>query len=281
MKKILVPTDFSATARCALAYAQQLAATMMDEEPSIDVVHLYLPATAAEYPNIVPPIAEFLETREKMLAEFIEETRKNCKGSTEAGIALKANLLIGFPADEIVRLSPNYDLIVMGTTGESDLLDNMFGSVSSHVARKSKCPVILVPKGVEFKPLEQVLYASNYESADANVIHALADFNQHFKAKLHFVHVRNEKETVPFQKTREEIFGELFAQGEPEYAFEIEEIDGEDVTESINAFAVDKSIDLVVMVARKRSFWDGFFHRSQTRRMALNTKLPLMVFHLE
>jgi nucleotide-binding universal stress UspA family protein len=279
MKKILVPTDFSATARCALAYAQYLAAEM--EDVHIDVVHLYLPATAAEYPNIVPPIAEFLEAREKMLHEFVEETKKSCEGSIAVALPVKANLLIGFPADEIVRLSPTYDLIVMGTTGESDILDNMFGSVSSHVARKSKCPVILVPKGVEFKPLEQILYASNYESADSNVIHALMDFNQLFNAKLHFIHVRNAQEAVPFNKTKEEIFSELFSKGEPEFAFEIEEIEGEDVTESINTFAVDKSIDLVVMVARKRSFWDSFFHRSQTRRMALNTKMPLMVFHVE
>ncbi|MBK6948528.1 MAG: universal stress protein [Haliscomenobacter sp.] len=65
MKKILVPTDFSATAKCAMTYAQILAAEI--EGGQIDVVHLYLPATAAEYPNIVPPIPEFVEAREKCL----------------------------------------------------------------------------------------------------------------------------------------------------------------------------------------------------------------------
>lgn len=277
MKKILVPTDFSATAKCAMTYAQILAAKM--EGGQIDVVHLYLPATAAEYPNIVPPIPEFVEAREKMLTEFVEENCKSFEGGVATSLKVNKNLLVGFPADEIVRISSGYDLIVMGTTGESDLLDELFGSVSSHVARKAKCPVILVPKGIEFNPIHHILYASNYESADENMVHALLDFNQHFKATIHFVHVREEGDTE-FAQSKEDIFNELFTKGEPPFGFEIEEVEGANVSEALNRYAEEKGINLVVMVARKRSFWDNFFHRSQTKRMALNTKLPLMVLHL-
>jgi len=275
MKKILVPTDFSATARGAMEYALKLSGTMKDVQ--IDVVHLYLPATAAEYPNIVPPIAEMMEAREKMLADFAEEAKK---GGPQ-GISVKPNLLIGFPADEIVRISSAYDLIVIGATGESDVLDNMFGSVSSHVARKSKCPVILVPKGTTFKPLENILYASNYESADTGMIRSLIDFNRQFGAKLHFVHVRSENPADDFEKTRYHIFKDLFEQEEPGFAFEIEEIEGGDVTTALNAFVEKAEIDLVVMVVKKRGFWDGIFHRSQTRQMALNAHKPIMMLHLE
>ena len=275
MKKILVPTDFSATARCAMEYALKLSGAMKDVQ--IDVVHLYLPATAAEYPNIVPPIAEMMEAREKMLADFAEEAKK---GGPQ-GISVKPNLLIGFPADEIVRISSAYDLIVIGATGESDVLDNMFGSVSSHVARKSKCPVILVPKGTTFKPLENILYASNYESADTGMIRSLIDFNRQFGAKLHFVHVQSENPADDFEKTRNHIFKDLFEQEEPGFAFEIEEIEGGDVTTALNAFVEKAEIDLVVMVVKKRGFWDGIFHRSQTRQMALNATKPIMMLHLE
>lgn len=278
MKKILVPTDFSATAQCALAYARTLAVKL--EGAQIDVVHLYLPATAAEYPNIVPPIPEFIEAREKLLAEFVEVSQKNCGSEVEAAVPVQAQLVIGFPADEIVRMSEEYDMIVMGTTGESDVLDEVFGSVSSHVARKAKCPVLLIPKGVAFKQVGHILYASNYESADKRMITALTDFNKIFQATLHFVHVRDEEDKSQV-KSRDEIFNDLFLKGDPGYGFEFEDIEGEDVSEALNTYAVDKGIDLVVMVARKRSFWENFFHRSKTKHMALNAKLPLMVLHLE
>ena len=169
----------------------------------------------------------------------------------------------------------------MGATGESDLLDNMFGSVSSHVARKSKCPVILVPKGTTFNPIEQILYACNFESVDKQMIQAMLDFNRIFGAKLHFVHVRSENENGDFEKTREFIFNLLTENGMPDFAFEIEEIEGEDITKAIHTYAEKAKVDLIVMVAKKRSFWDGLFHRSQTRKMALNAKLPLMMLHLE
>ncbi len=128
MKKILVPTDFSATAYSALAYALEFSRTT--EDAQIDVVHMYLPATSAEYPNIVPPIAELMEAQEKMLANFAAEVLKDQSVTTP----VKTQLVIGFPADEIVRLSAEYDLVVVGATGQSDALDNMFGSISSHVA---------------------------------------------------------------------------------------------------------------------------------------------------
>jgi nucleotide-binding universal stress UspA family protein len=279
MKKILVPTDFSATAQCAMAYALDLSEKI--EGATIDVVHMYLPATAAEYPNIVPPIAELLEAREKMLVEFGEAARKSLSGDVAIATPVKTELIVGFPADEIVRLSAAYDLIVIGATGESDLLDNMFGSVSSHVARKSKCPVILVPKGTAFEPIEQIFYASNFESVDLGMIKKMVEINELFGAKVHFVHVRTESDGDGFEKSQEFIFNSLTEKGDPGFAFEIEEIEGGDVTAAINAYTSKTDIDLVVMVAKKRSFWDGLFHRSQTRKMALNAVKPLMLLHLE
>lgn len=276
MKKILVPTDFSTTAQCALAYARTFAARL--EGAQIDVVHLYLPATAAEYPNIVPPIPEFLEAREKMLAEYLEKSNEECQSSPAGSVPVKAQLAIGFPADEIVHLSAEYDLIVMGTTGESDVLDEVFGSVSSHVARNAKCPVLLIPKGMDFKEVRHIMYASNYESADKQMIDSLTSFNSLFQATLHFVHVRDE-EDKNHPKTKEEIIGDLFADGSPDFGFEFEDIEGADVSEALGTYAQQHAIDLVVMVARKRSFWESFFHRSKTKHMTLHAKLPLMVFH--
>ncbi|MCB9081625.1 MAG: universal stress protein [Lewinellaceae bacterium] len=276
MKKILVPTDFSDTAKCALGYARHLAELWPDA--AIDVVHLYLPATAAEYPNIVAPVPELIKAREDSLKLFLQESEADCAGQVAVKIPVNAELRIGFPADEIVAESSNYDLIVMGTTGENDLLDNLFGSVSSLVARKASCPVILVPRLVEFSPINHILFASNYESAEDKMLDKLIAFNESFKATVHFVHVREEKDQS-YSRTMEDIFQDLFRKGEPSFAFEMDEVVGESISDALNTYSEEKHIDLVVMVARKRSFWDNFFHRSQTKRMALNTKLPLMVLH--
>ncbi len=278
MKKILVPTDFSQAARCAFFYARKLASASGGGQ--LKVVHIFMPAVEAEYPNMVPPVTEYLKVREDMLREFVDEC---CQEDDPAGlqsVTIERELLIGFPAEEIARISEDYDMIVMGTTGESDLLNKMFGSVSSAVAKRAECPVILVPKDMDFRGFSHILYASNYESVDEKMLAKLLAFNQQFGACIHFVHVR-EEEKGDFEKNKEEIFEELFENGEPSFSFQMAEVEGHSVAEGLNQYAKENRIDLVVMVNRKRSFWETFFHKSQTKEMALHAHLPLMILHLK
>lgn len=279
MKNILVPTDFSETAKCAFFYAHKMAETLGGA--NIKLVHVFMPAVESEYPNFVPPVSEFLKVREDMLAEFREETCGEIKNGPDTNIEVEQELLIGFPADEISRISPDYDFIVMGTTGDSDLLNKIFGSVSSAVARRADCPVILIPRNMEFKGFDHILYASNYESAEDEMIEAVLDFNRPFHACIHFVHVReNGEKEEKYRKSKEEIFEELFEEGEPDFSFQMAEVDSDSVEEGLNAYVEKNGIDLAVMVNQRRRFWDNFLHKSQTKRMALTTRIPLMVLHV-
>ncbi|MDX1666249.1 MAG: universal stress protein, partial [Saprospiraceae bacterium] len=179
-------------------------------------------------------------------------------------------------------LASDYDYVVMGSTGETDFLDRVFGSVSAGVAKRAHCPVILVPKKIRFAGINQILYASNYESVDHGTLEQLLKFNKKFKAHIHFVHIRPKgKEDDDFDRAAEDIFEELFAEGDPPFAFDISEIDGEEVASALSKYADENKIDLVIMVSRHRSFWESIFHKSQTKKMAMSARLPLMVLQLE
>ncbi|MCO6476288.1 MAG: universal stress protein [Phaeodactylibacter sp.] len=276
MKKILVPTDFSDTSRNALYYAIELVKHL--EAESIDIVHVFLPETAGEA-DFIPPVAQLMESRKEMLQTFVRDSLG------EAGpcpCPVKHEILVGFPGDEITQASEDYDMVVMGTTGQSGVLEKIFGSVSSSVSQRAHCPVLLVPHNARFQPIRHIVYASNYESADQEMVDKLEKFNRPFKAHIHFVHVRREKkESARFAKAKEEIFRELFKEGEPDFAFEVAEVENEDVAEGLSQYADDNKADLAVMVTRHRSIWQSLLHRSQTKRMALATHIPLMVLHLD
>ncbi|MEN0005735.1 MAG: universal stress protein, partial [Bacteroidota bacterium] len=202
------------------------------------------------------------------------------EATVAAHIEIDSQVLLGFAVEEIVAASEEYDLVVMGTTGENGMLEQIFGSVSNNTSRKAKCPVILVPNGHTFDGLDRILYASNYESAEDDMVEQIIDFNKTFQANLHFVHVREGKDEN-FAKSKTEIFEELFEDGEPEFAFEIEEIQAESVSEGLNEYALENKVDLVVMVNKKRSWWERWFNPSATRAMAFATHTPLMVLHWE
>jgi nucleotide-binding universal stress UspA family protein len=272
MKKILVPTDFSDTAKDAFRYACQLAGQY--ESAHLKVIHAYTPEVEADYPNIVPPVTELLEARKEMLNNFL----KSC--TPAANTTVESDIIVGFAVEEICAASEKFDFVVMGTTGESGILEKVFGSISNSTSRKACCPVILVPKGHQFSGFNHVLYASNYESAEDDMVEQIIDFNDAFKATVHFVHVRDDHDKENFDKTKEEIFEELFEDGEPSFAFEIEEVHAESVSEGLNQYALNHNIDLVVMVNKKRTWWERWFNPSQTRSMAFATHTPMMVLHL-
>ncbi len=266
IKNILVPTDFSENAKNAFFYAEALAKIL---NANLKVVHVFMPSAESEYPNFVPPVADYLKVREQMLRDFMKEV--------DPSGALTSEVLIGFPADELVSVSKDYDMIVMGTTGAGGLLHKLFGSVSSNCAQRAHCPVLLVPKGATFKPFRVILYASNYESADPELIEKLMEFNEQFRATVHFVHVRTEESR--FDKTKEEIFEELFEHGEPPFSFHMAETNAATVAEGLSDYALVHQADLTVMAHRHRNFWEGIFHKSATKAFAMATQIPVLVFH--
>lgn len=276
IKRILFPTDFSETALQAFRYAHALAQSFGEVE--IKIVHVFMPAIESEYPNFAPPVAEYMKSREEMLQNFVEECRQQEEGDIALQIA--SELLIGFPAEEIVKQGEAFDLIVMGTTGQTHPLDRIFGSVSSAVARRSDQPVLLVPHKAAFRQMKHILYATNYESANETTIEQLMDFNANFNACIHFVHVREDGENN-YNKTKEDVFDELLGEGEIGFSFEMADIEGESVVESLGEYAKEHAIDLVVLVNQRRNFWESIFHKSQTKEMALTTHIPMLVYHVD
>lgn len=275
MNNILVPVDFSDTAANAVRYALQFAARQ--GQPAIKVVYVFMPQVDSEYPNFIPPMTEFSKLRHQMLDEFIAGIENT---GAVSGVAIEKEVWVGFPADEIIKHSHEQDLIIMGTTGEGGILNKVFGSVSSAVAQRADCPVILVPTEADFKPIHHILYASrHYEAADQRMVAQLLEFNRAFKAHIHFVHVRDAA-SDRFGQEKEGIFSTLFAGGEPSFAFEIAELEADSVAEALNEYAEQHHTELVVLVTRRRNLWEQLFHKSQTRNMARITRKPVMVLHL-
>ena len=86
----------------------------------------------------------------KKIATEAKNDMKNLVKELEADdIKCEYILRDGIPADIIVKLSNemDIDLIVMGTNGRDSLSDYIVGSTTQKVVEKSKCPVLVMPKG--------------------------------------------------------------------------------------------------------------------------------------
>jgi nucleotide-binding universal stress UspA family protein len=270
IKRILVPTDFSTVAANALRYT--LAFARYVEATQIDILHVFTPQTAADG-AVIPPVAEMMNTRREQLDRFLAEF------TPAENLEINRALEVGLAADIICEKSADYDMVIMGAYGEADILENIFGSISTAVAQHALCPVMLIPDQAEFGEFRHILYASDSLSLSRRAVLQLIDFNELFRARIHFVHINEGEEEE--RGNREHLFASLFSTPEPEFAFDIEEVEADSVAEGLHQYMRDKPIDLSVMVTRNRGFWANFFHTSQTKKMALEPTVPLMVFHLE
>lgn len=274
MKKILVPTDFSAVAANAYQFAQEIA---LRQDASVDVMHAYHPSFDYSNPYLDMPAAEFDSIKRELLDQFVESNTHEAGG----GVATlsKPILSIGFASEEIVRLSNDYDLIVLGTTGEGNLLEKAFGSVSTHVARFAHCPVLLVPGNCNCGGFEEVVFASNYQAADESMVKQLLTVTGPEINNVHFVHVDNETNS-PYHV--EEILheqAELY--GAATIGFNSVGIECPNVQEGIVQYARDIRADLIVMGTIHRSFIERLFHKSVTQQVVFHTTIPLLVMHYD
>lgn len=139
VNRILVPTDFSDTARRALDYAVELA--RISKAP-LRLVHVHaLPVVYAAEGVFVSPLwneAEILLDLEDGLAKLAADAR-------ERGVAdVTTKVLEGSAWQAIVKAAEEggFDLIVMGTHGRTGLAAMVVGSVTEKVVRTSSIPVL-------------------------------------------------------------------------------------------------------------------------------------------
>jgi universal stress protein A len=149
IRKILVPTDFSAHSKHAQAWAAELARRY---EASLTLAHVYQPISYALPEGYVLPSANLLADLEVSLGHSLDDAKEELE--TRTGLRVDTALMQGVPFAEIIRFARegSYDLIVLSTHGRTGIRHALLGSVAEKVVRKAPCPVLTVrPPGHEFE----------------------------------------------------------------------------------------------------------------------------------
>ena len=139
LERILVPTDFSDSARQALTYGISFAREYKAELLLLHVVETIPVGYASDLFPV--PMAEVFQ---EMSGYARAELAKLGKLAREKGIAVREIVAQGKPSVEIVRMAKDekVDMIVLGTHGTGILDKALFGSTTERVVRKAPCPVL-------------------------------------------------------------------------------------------------------------------------------------------
>src|SRR5262249_9614748 len=138
--RILLATDFSAGATAALQYAAMLAHL---SHATLQILHVIDTRVAA-----FSYWTDIFRSTEVLAAQEAQETaalQKLLAHSTLTGLPVEWLVRHGHPADNIIDVTANADLVVMGTQGTTTATSRAAGKVARQVAHGSLVPVLLVP----------------------------------------------------------------------------------------------------------------------------------------
>ena len=141
LKRLLVPTDFSDSARHALTYGISFA---REYKAELLLLHVEENLTVGYASDLFPvPMAEVFDE----ISGFARtELAKLAAQAREKEIAVRELVVQGKPSAEIIRVAKEEtaDMIVLGTHGKGMLDKALFGSTAERVIRRAPCPVLTV-----------------------------------------------------------------------------------------------------------------------------------------
>lgn len=257
MKAIVVPTDFSKNANAAVDFAVTIANKIQVKLVLVNTYELSMRA------GMMMSVTKIIEEDTQKALDLTEE---RIRPALNESLAIESHVLRGTPSRTICELAKNQDaaFIIMGTKGEHETSDHIFGSTSSNVIKTSEVPVIVVPEGANTKRLEHLAYATDMESSDGQVYDYLDQIGKLLEStQISYVTVLEEDENPDDTEINDDRFTVIRS---------------ESVERGLLDFIEERNVDVLAMYRQNRGFWERLFHHSVTKGMALRSKIPLLVF---
>lgn len=275
MKNILVATDFSESSHKTLQYAILIAKPY---KAKIYLLHTYLPyytepGIYGDSLLMLESVNEQFQSMNIQFAPFVKEIK-------EAGLAYETLLELNDVTSGVFDTIEKHeiDLLVIGRTGSGGFLNKLIGSNAAHITAKSTIPVLAIPQHVENVAIKQVLYATQLEFDESDILAQLFAITHELKAKVNLVKI--EASFEPNIQSDEQFINQIKGTFVKEN-FEISTIKADNVSEGILKAAKKQGADLIVLASHHRNFLSQIVDPSKSKQVILSSPLPVLTFQLK
>lgn len=276
MKKILFPTDFSNVSNNAFLYALKLAENLQAEIITLHVYELPVVNNTDGFPGYLTEIYDVVEWSQfESYKGQIPLLRDIAEANGFANIKLSHELLMGDLVSNIKEISKRelIDYVVMGTKGASGLKETFLGSTAANIVTDTDTIVLAIPEHSHYQPIKNIAFTSRFREKDRQALVKLLKLAKGFDAKVHCLYVKTANSDL-----KEVVLADwqLVFKNEP-VDFHI--IENENIEETILNFTQTQNIDLLAMLHYKKSFLEGLFHFSLTKKIVHHIQIPILAMH--
>lgn len=285
MNSILIPIEFADNNEKVVIYGANLA---RDLNLSLLLVHVIdvqvagpdIPQAGTGYGYTPQVSAEVLKQREEAAGEMLNRYVKHINSYVINPPPVYEEILHGTNIDQIVSRS-NMDDVEMVLVKEDEDHSALIGSIDEKVASNAGCPVWIIPPDTEYRPLKQIVYATDYNHEDIETLKRLSHIAARHDSHITSVHVIDDKNFD--EQIRQEGFEETISEKVGYQGISVTSIpNGSDVdglVENLHEFAHANQANVIVILKENRSFFEKLFDKSATKKLIKTTNLPVLVYH--
>lgn len=272
MRRILCPIDFSEASINALDHAVQMAKAF---QGTITLLHAY---NEEEFTKIVgvPKAENLYGEAEGKLKRLVKEIKASVG---EDLLEVHYMLRVGDLIDGILSYAEKEKshLIVMGTTGVGSVSKAVFGSNTVKVFQEAACPVLCVPKNIRYHPVTKIVYATDYERNDEQVVKRVLALADELGAKVEVVHVdkdQNDAHLAQYSNYVQKLKTYL-----PEQLISFQRIPSTaTVSQALDQYVKTEGAQILALLTHNRNLLQQILHRSITKDLAYFAHSALLIY---
>lgn len=277
MKNILVATDFSNNAYCALFYVTKLLASKSCTFYLLNVFNELTP-----FQEKKPKLLVGKKLLEKLKIESEENLTKtmhkialdNENPEHQFQTISEKGILSKVITKTIVKL--HIDLIVMGNKGITEAADIFFGSNTIQVANKiNNCPILAIPGEMDFKEPKEIAFVTDYKKGCATKsIEPLLFMASLFKANIRILHITEEEILNKEQEFNRKLLDNCLK--DVDHTFHWRQL-FDDKAKVIQVFLEKLNVDLYSMVNQKHNLFEKLTHEPVIKDVSLYSETPFLI----
>jgi nucleotide-binding universal stress UspA family protein len=279
MKKILVPTDFSKPAQIAVDTARDIA---LKTGAQLILLHVIEDVAGGSY-NVEGEVNFDGDAEDRLFTmKLIEKSRKLLEKQASdpklSGIKVKTLLRLGTPFHgmQTIITEQKVDLVVMGTSGRTQIEEMVIGSNTEKIVRLSHCPVLTVQKKPLNSDFKSIVYATSLNKDEEVFSRVVRNTQELYNATIHLVYVNtpgNFQREVVVRKYMQDFAKRLQLKN-----FTINVFSDRTEEEGIIYFAEQVEADLITMATHGRTGFAHVLSGSIAEDVVSHAKRPVLTF---
>lgn len=277
-KKVLLPTDFSKNSWNAISYAIEL---YKNEKCDFYVLNVFNTPGYTLESMMVPEPGEPLydqakEQSEIGLGKILDRLAFRDANPNHKFFAVSQfNNVLEAIKDMVEK--KDIEMIVMGTKGEGNALDRIYGRNAVMIMEKIRnCPVMMIPNDIIYEEPKEIVFPTDYKTHfKRRELQYLIEIAKISKAAVRFLYVTREDTLDEEQKNNQELLKEYFE--ETSHTFHT--LHNVSVQDGLNCFVESRGSDMITFINRKHSFFGSIFSKPMVKNLGYQSKVPVLALH--